>query len=145
MNHRGLEMKKFYKARLIAGEEGLQIWFDVFIAFRETECYFLCIDERKMHFMSNNITTKEAIEKKIKVRRIAKRNSRIGFESPELAIENLKLIKRRQLDHFKREKEFIGFFLSCEDRDYDTEDFKKDRCFTLSGSKGLVNTHLVFS
>jgi len=141
----GLKMKKFYKARLLAEEEGLRIRFDIFIAFRETKYYFLCIDERKMHFMSNNITVKEAKGKKIKVSRIMKGNSRIGFESPELAIENLKLIKRRQLDHFKREKEFIDFFLSCEDSGYDNVNFEKDRCLTLKGSKDLVNDYLVFS
>ena len=35
--------KKFYKAKLVAQEEGLMVAFDEFITVKETECFYFVV------------------------------------------------------------------------------------------------------
>lgn len=97
-------MKIFYKARLIAEEDGLIVWIDKYYPIKETPCYYYCVDE-----FHNKINLKNP-----PIKKIHKTSSRFAFDSKDKAIEHLRFMKRRQLKHMEREAAFINSFLDCD-------------------------------
>lgn len=114
-------MKTFYKASMIATEEGLAVRFVKFFSIRETEHVCFCLrkydlDQGEMRVeLATSTDTLELVrlakEKKMRVYRVAKRSARIAFPTKELAIEDLALRKRYQLRHLIREQAFCQKFL----------------------------------
>lgn len=110
--------KVFFKKRLCAEESGLIVFTDRFVSIRETECFHYCIPEKYFHLIAS-LKRKDESEiqyaKRFKVlKRIHKDGSRIAFETEEKAMEHLRFLKRKQLNHMQRETKFIEKFLGSE-------------------------------
>lgn len=102
-------MKTFYKARLIPEETGLIVWMDKYYSVKETPCFHFCVGELDKWRVDSSVLP---IKKKM-LKRIHKTSSRFAFDTEEQAIEHLRMMKRRQLRHMEREKDFIDSFLAC--------------------------------
>jgi hypothetical protein len=98
-----------YKARLIACEDGLKVYFDKWICKHETQCFYFCASELE------SMQSIEFLKKNKKLKKIAKMNSRFAFDLQEKALKQLRFIKTRQLKHIEREQDFIKAFLLCDD------------------------------
>lgn len=59
-------------------------------------------------------TELQIAKRKKLLKRIAKGNSHFAFLTEEEALEHLRMLKRRQVMHMKRELAFIERFLECE-------------------------------
>lgn len=151
--------KVFFKMRLIPTEDGLKIWTDTFLAIHETSCYCFAIPEFARCFFTPALTLENetpyqyARRTKRKIHRISKENSRFAFETKEGAFQHLMFLKRKQLQHMKRDMSFIERFLTdAKGKQFD--DFRDDKGWidgavgipskTLPGTKNLVHEHLVF-
>lgn len=102
-------MKTLYKARLITDEDGLEVWIDKYHSVRETPCYYFCVDDHNKWRINSTVLP---LKNKL-LKRIHKTNSRFAFDTEELSIEHLRMMKMRQLNHMARETAFIKAFLDC--------------------------------
>ena len=110
------ENKTYYKMKLIPSEEGLSLWVTRWICLRETEHIAYCVPESVMTILrirarQENQSLYDAAKKEKYCRRIHKTCSRIAFPTEQKAFENLSFLKRRQLNHLKRDQVFIERFL----------------------------------
>jgi len=103
-------MKTFYKARLYPSESGLLVTFSKFYMIRETPCFYMCVSEMDKW----RISTKSLPLTNKNIKRIHKTRGRFAFETKELAIEHLRMLKRKQIVHMNREIAFNECFLACE-------------------------------
>lgn len=105
----------FYKARLVMTEEGMQVQFQEFNCIHETECYAYCINSWSSvpsPLKHEGETELQAAKRmKIKIFRIHKASSRIAFKTKELAFNQLVFLKRRQINHMKRDIDLFSYFL----------------------------------
>lgn len=134
--------KIFFKCKLTPTEYGLEVWTDKFISIHETECFHFCVLEynyRLLSSMKNSDETELQYARRKKIlKRIDKNRSRIAFETLEKALEHLKLLKRSQLEHMKRDSLFIEKFLSAE-----TLEMTPDRLL-VPNTRDLVRDYIVF-
>lgn len=134
--------KEFYKMRLIPTEEGLTVWTDTWISIHETPCFHYCIQEHNKSYLSApmNIHGKPNLQVakgyRLKIKRVDKRASRFAFDTKEGAFKHLQFLKRKQLNHMKRDISFIERFLS------DTSDGVPVEL--ISNTVDLVNGHFIF-
>lgn len=143
------EEQKRYKMRLIPSEGVLEVWTTIWYAIYETPCYLYCTDvwrhydQARLGAERDNITMREAYDKNIgyiKLKKIDKRSDRFAQETPELALDKLKWLKRKQLKHMEREAVFINKFLECEQLD----DYG-DECQRVPDSVDLVCRYYNFN
>lgn len=128
-------MDTLYKARLIAQEEGLTVWIDRYYPVRETPCYYFCVTEcDKWRVGSSVLPLKDKM-----LKRIHKTNSRFAFETEDLAIEHLRLMKTRQMVHMSREFAFINSFLGCDELTLIDSNTKM-----IPHTRGLVSKYINF-
>lgn len=110
--------KVFYKKRLIPDESGLIVVTEKLFSIHETDCFYFCIPEfwKKILAVRNFIgETKIAYARRKKIlRRISKSGSRIAFETETQALDHLRMLKRRQVEHLRREEAFIEKFLTAD-------------------------------
>ena len=109
----------FYKKRLIPQGDGLIVWTEKFISVHETVCFHFCVTEycfRLMFALKRKNESPIQYGRRMKcLKRIAKSGSRIAFKSESEALDNLRFLKRKQLNHIKRDQIFIETFLACEE------------------------------
>lgn len=113
-------MKKvFYKMSLSPIEEGLSLHVIQFVSIHETKCFHFCVNETVLCrlgslFLKDGETKIQAARRMplVKVFRIDKRGSRIAFETKELALKNLIMLKKLQLKHMARNTIFINEFIA---------------------------------
>lgn len=157
--------KLFYKMRLVAEEDGLEIQTEIFVAIHETPCYWFAVSDIGYRLAFNQTSMRSmrknekpiqlAKRKKIKVHKIAKSGSRFAFETPQTAYLHLKLMKQLQLKHMERQKNFIDEFFAKAADNFD--DLPNDRYHTefsssvagaprktIPGTRDLVHEHLTF-
>lgn len=131
----------FYKMRLVPADQGLEIVTTEWISLHETPCFHFCVpanEGRILHLFHSDKETDLAYAKRRKMlKRISKTNSRFAFDDKDKALEHLKLLKRKQLGHMKRDISFIEKFLSTPD-----EDLKS--IGPIPCTKDLVHEHFVF-
>lgn len=125
------ENKTYYKMKLIPSEDGLSLWVTRWICIRETEHIAYCVPESVMRGLQ--ITARgqgqslyDAAKKEKYCRRIHKTCSRIAFPTEQEAFEHLRFLKRRQLNHIKRDQIFIERFLE-DTKNKTITDFLPDR------------------
>lgn len=104
-------MRVFYKARLISEEEGLEVWIDRYYCVKETPCFYFCVNEHNKWRVNSTVLPL----KNKQLKRIHKTSGRFAFDTEELAINHLQMLKRRQLRHMARETSFINAFLDCDE------------------------------
>lgn len=153
--------KLFYKMRLVAEEEGLQVQTETFILIHETPCFWFATNERNRGFfikalMNDGETPIQfAKRKKIKVHKFEKGGSRFAFETQQEAYKHLKWMKRRQLRHIERQALFIKEFLEKSSENYnDLPTHKYHESWpngavgipskTIPDTRELVHEHLTF-
>ena len=135
---------------MIPSEQGLSISVKKYLSIHETPYFHFCIDEYNKDFLAKPMlktgeSNRQALERmNIKIYRIAKSGSRIAFETEQKAFEQLLFLKRKQLDHLKRDTQFLTAFIDyCSDKKY--EDVPLLGSFrTVPDSQELVNEHYVF-
>jgi hypothetical protein len=131
-----------YKKRLSPSEDGLEIITDKWVCIHETPCFYFCVPDRVVQTI-NALKRKDetilAYAKRCKyLKRINKDNSRFAFTDEGAALEHLRLLKRKQLGHMKRDMEFIECFLAA-------DDLEPGRYGEMvPDSKELVNSYFVF-
>ena len=142
--------KIFYKMRLVPSEQGLSIWTDRFYSVHETPCYHFCIAEWQRGFdvpalIKDGETAYQSLKRRgVKLRKVAKQNSRVAFEDREQAFKNLIYLKGRQLMHMKRDLEFLNAFLSFT-KDNTLDDLQDVHSqLIVPKTKDLVLGHYVF-
>ncbi len=133
----------FYKKRLVAEEDGLLVVTDKLVSIHETPCFHFCIPEHDRRHIEVYRPREESelyyARRRKMLKRVSKKGSRIAFETEEKALEHLKMLKRKQLGHMKRESVFIEKFLSSEE----LEKAGRDRS-RVPGSSQLVNEYFNF-
>tara|TARA_R110002060_G_scaffold18120_9_gene25011 strand:+ start:1198 stop:1638 length:441 start_codon:yes stop_codon:yes gene_type:complete len=138
----------YYRARLIAAEEGLTVTFEKWKSFHESECFAWCclenMHQSAMIISKNSKSPVKDIKSSLKVKRIDKKNSRFAQETRELALANLRYRKRCQAKHLKREMEFAEAFLSKEDDQLGDTELGWNDSKLVNGTFDLVHSHYVF-
>lgn len=128
---------KYYKARLVYSEEGMQVVFDILHSIHETQCYSYCLNRWNLTNgevhpplkREGESNFKAAKRLKYKIIRIHKGSSRIAFETKEKAFEQLLFLKRRQIGHMKREIDLLTYFLErVKDTGLATLEHEKSYC-----------------
>lgn len=143
-------MKKvFFRMKLTPSELGLQIWTDKYFSVHETPCYHFCIAEWQQGYTSARLdegeTQYQSLKRRgIKLKKIAKKNSRFAFETKEEAFENLVYLKKRQLLHLKRDVEFLSAFISFSKGGGLNDLDEIHNQLIVSGTKDLVLSHYAF-
>lgn len=140
-------MKKiFYKKRLIPTECGLEVITDKWVSIHETPCFCFCVSNRSDKYLQalkrKDETDLTAAKRMKLLKRINKDNSRFAFDTEEKALEHLRFLKRKQLEHMKRDTAFIECFLECET--FDQFNRRGGEVVLVPRSKALVNQHFVF-
>lgn len=108
---------EFINMKLTESFNGLVLRPEKFISIRETEYIHWCIreeDKQKLRInnrQSGHTDYQHAKQIGIKLFRIYKSGSRIAQETPEKALERLIFLKRKQLQHLRRDISFIELFL----------------------------------
>lgn len=130
-----------YKKKLQATESGLEVFTEKYVCIHETKCFYFCVREFRNKFLyvlSRNDETELQAAKRLKcLKKIAKLSSHFAFDTEEKALAHLKFMKKRQMQHMKRELLFIDKFL--------TTDLVKDiHGERVPGSGELVLEHLAF-
>lgn len=146
------KLKIYYRASLIAEEEGLTVLFEKWKPFRESECYAWCCDEYShktaVDICSSSNSPIKDVKASIRVKRIDKNNSRFAQETHQLALDGLRYRKKCQIKHLERELEFAKAFLAQNDEDLKLEpvnaDFSWNDSMKVSGTYDLVHSHFVF-
>lgn len=137
--------KLFYKALMCVTEFGITIYFKTFKCMYETESMHFCIDANYTQWQETIIKAKPenvnfityCKKKGVKIYRIHKHGSRIAFDTPEKAYDNLRMLKTRQLEHLKRDLKTVGTFLD-ETKDKSLSDLTNDDMFTDAYMQGKV-------
>lgn len=152
-------LKEFYKMKLIPDERGLSVWTDTYLSIYETPCYHYCIHSRNkgffnsVHMNDGETPLQFAKRKKLTIKKIHKENSRFAFNTQELAFKHLRKMKKRQIDHLKRELAFIQTFLqkTTENGFYKLQNYHltwQQNCGVpakiVEGTEELVKEHFVF-
>lgn len=106
----------YYKAKLHMAEPGMQVQFKEFHQIHETECYSYCVDDWNFPIpqslkLVGETDIKAAKRRGIKIHRIHKTSSRVAFDTKEKAFNQLVFLKRRQINHMKRDVDLFSYFL----------------------------------
>lgn len=128
----------FYKNRLEPDERGLLVVTDEYVSIHETRCFHFCVLKSFRPYLHNGETLLQAARRRKALKRIDKRRSRIAFKTKKEALDHLRFLKRRQLEHMKRNAAFINKFLECEDLE------KYGPMQLVPDSNGLVSEFCVF-
>lgn len=138
-----MSRSKFYRASLVATAEGLCVSFDQYVSFHESECFAWCVQDwytgKAFGILDNSKTIVKDVKEVMPVKRIDKRFSRFASTSKELAVEHLRLRKRKQIKHLERELEFAKAFLTNGVRPSVSDD-----SLLVDRTEDLVNDHYVF-
>lgn len=135
--------KIFYRKRLAVEEEGLTVRTEEWISIHETRCFHFCVPKNSFHLITRlNRRGESALSyaRRIKqLKRIDKRCSRFAFETQEQALDHLRMLKRRQLQHMERDRACIEAFLGA-------DNFETSRLgdALVPGSSDLVHEHYRF-
>jgi len=144
-------MKEFYKCKLMPCEEGLSIYVQKYVSVHETPCFHFCIEDHHKGWLAKPLkkykgesNIKALKRMRVKIYRVAKQCSRIAFETEQEAYDQLLFLKRRQINHLKRDIEFLDNFIN-----YGSKRKFKDIPFTGSfrtvpDTQELVREHYVF-
>ena len=138
---------KFYRAKMIAQEEGLAIWFDIFQSIHETECYYYCVNSLNFNsakwIISQNKSKHPVTVIKdsgfIKVKKIAKQGSRIAEPSKEAAIKNLVWRTQLRIGHMKRDIKFCESLVKNHENLSVKYESDRQLIMTVNGTKDLVH------
>ena len=129
---------EFYRASLSAEHKGLRVYIEKWVSFHESEYYAWCVldfnIETALLYSGNKGSLIKSVKNVVQVKRIDKRSSRFAFNTENLAVENLRFRKSRQIRHLKRELEFANAFLKNDISD----------SLLVAETKDLVNSHYVF-
>lgn len=144
--------KIFYKMRLIPEEEGLTLWTEKWVSIQESPCFHYCVQDNrigsfKFFLKKTDETPLQAAKRvRIKVKRIDKRVSRFAFDTKEEAFDHLRFLKKKQLNHMKRDSELITEFLSSTENGQALSDMKKrsELRYTVPCTRDLVRRHYIF-
>lgn len=137
-----MENMTFYKKRLVADEDGLTVVTDKLVSIHETKCFHFCIPDFEHRIIGAMKTREEtplqyAKRRKI-LKRISKTYSRIAFDTEDAALANLKFLKKRQLQHLRRDIAFNEKFLSTDALEH------QGSLSIVPGSRDLVHEHFCF-
>ncbi|WP_396180201.1 hypothetical protein [Flavobacterium sp.] len=106
----------FYKAQLAMTEEGMQVLFEEFHPIHETKCYSYCV--RGWNYpvplalkRKGETDLRAAKRMRYKITRIHKDCSRIAFATKEQAFKQLIFLKKRQINHMRRDIDLLTYFL----------------------------------
>jgi hypothetical protein len=143
---------KFYKAKMIAQEEGLAIWFDIYQPIHETDCYYYCVNSLNFDTANRIISQNKdkhpvtAIKDSgfIKVRKIAKHGSRIAEPSKEDAIKNLVWRTKLRIGHMKRDIKFCESLVKNHENLSVNYESDRQLIMTVNGTKDLVHEFYSF-
>lgn len=109
--------KVFYKKTLGASEEGLRILTKKWVSIYETPFFHFCIPEHEVKYLNvlrnKSETVLDYSRRRKFLKKIAKTRSRYAFDTEEQALAHLKFLKRKQLEHIKRDMTFIRRLLSA--------------------------------
>jgi hypothetical protein len=143
---------EFYSCKLGAEEQGLEVVIHRWVAFRETDKVAWCIRRHRRHTSIDpgvpDLPLKAqlawAAERHYTVKKINKENSRIAFPTPERALSNLVMLKKRQQVHLERSKLFNQVFLDhCENTKL-REVHVVEGSYLIPGTSHLVSSSLRF-
>lgn len=150
---------KFYKITSFIDELGIRLLCSTYESVHETNCYYFCInslDESRFDFHSknnkDNLSTLELCKKHfLKIRKVAKINSRFAFKTRAEAFAHFKMLKNKQLAHIERKKgeisltvELIKNIDAFSEAEGVREEFYGDRSVLLNGSIDFVRSNYTF-
>ncbi len=111
-------IEKLYKKRLFFMDKKPYIETEVWIPVHETPCYYLCVHEDEVQFITHNMeegeTMFDAANRHKVIKRIHKTQSRYAFPTPEEAYNHLLMLKRKQVIHLTRDLDRLKYFLAKE-------------------------------
>ncbi len=144
-----MSAKVFYHMKLTPTEGGLSIWTDKYHSVHETECFHFCIAEWQCGYANVSIQDGETMyqslkRRGVKLKRIAKINSRFAFDTEQKAYDQLVFLKRKQLGHLQRDIEFLKAFMEF-NKENGFDNLKKVHSQVyVPDTKDLVNEHYLF-
>lgn len=123
----------YYKMTLEVTEDGLVLYTKRYVSIRETPRIHFCVSDWDAGRYLYNCPTGTTLlayakERKLKLYRIHKTDSRIAFPTQEKAFEHLLWMKRLQRKHLERQQKVVAKFLELVE-DKKLEDFPKDGFF----------------
>jgi hypothetical protein len=150
--------KRFYKARYVEDECGMAIRMSTLESIHETPCMHFCILVNQVRQLDVFVKQGESKIKWLrkqkglqwKLFRVHKDGSRIAFETEEKAIEHLIFLKRKQIQHLKRNLDLVQTFLNKVDEinsNGSVVDLLSDRfgCRRLPDTEDKVREYFVFN
>lgn len=146
-------MKTLYKKTLHPSECGMSIFTKKYVCIYETPCFYMCVQEWNLFGSRfNQIKScsdekeRSALAKKlnIKLKRIHKVNSRFAFVSEKDAFDHLVLLKRKQINHLKRDIELIEAFVDYANCNDISKIPDKHGFAAIPDTQEVVMSHYVF-
>lgn len=142
--------KIFYKMRMAVSEGGLVILTEKWFSIHETPCFHYCVSEfgkGKWAWSSaaEGTPLQIAKHKNIPVKRVSKESGRFAFDTKGKAFDHLRFLKKKQLAHIERDREFISAFLIATDGKPNIDRLTSDGYSSpIPNTESLVNSHFVF-
>lgn len=107
---------KYYKALMSVERGGIYVKYLTFCCIHETPSFAYCVPEWDYPIscvLKRDGETDLQAAKRLgfKVHRVCKVGSRFAFATREAAFEQLCFLKRRQLNHLKRDIQMVSLFL----------------------------------
>lgn len=133
----------YYRAELNGEPQGLVIFFKEWFSIRESECFHWCVSSdtyNRLKCLRTGETYWDCVKRRgYKIRRMDKKASRYAQPSKEKALTSLRIRKRHQLIHAKREAAFSRAFL-------DASPFPvcANNVINIENTEDLVNEHYRF-
>jgi len=102
----------FYKMRHAVDDQGIVILTKELVSIHESECWHWCVEKRCVGYIRSNQKHSESMLQAAKryggkIYKVAKVGSRVAFNTEQKAFEHFMMLKRRQIDHMKREIEIL--------------------------------------
>ena len=147
------DVVRYYRAKLLADEDGLCVFFERYASVHETESYSYCVPEGdipRVKGLSNfeKISMLKAAKQLKLMKRVHKSGGRFAFANKQDALSNLLFRKRRQIKHMLREIRFaealIDKVMCVEDLRLDTGLNTISDWHIVPETKDLVREYLVF-
>ena len=98
----------FYKMRLAIDEQGINVITKELVSIHESECWHWCIEKSRAGYIRSYQREDESLLQAAKrsgekIHKVAKVGSRVAFKTIPDAFDHLMMLKRKQINHMRRE------------------------------------------
>lgn len=133
----------FYRMRHAIDEQGINVITKKLVSIHESECWHWCVERSRVGYIRSRQREDESLLQAAKrggakIYKVAKEGSRVAFKTRPQAFDHLMMLKRKQINHMKREIEILEV-LAEKAAGLDIESIKPGRY----GERVIPDTHEV--